>query len=251
MGESLQSLILAGLGLAVIYVAVWRPWRRAGGGGAGDPASSAAFRAGAEAETERALDQVLLSLQELSRETLAKLDTKIRLLNRYVMDADERIRRLEELTAKAGGERPGAAAGVAPAAAGTPAAGGAPMVASVPAVAPAAVVAAAIPAAPAPVVGTSPVSSAGMPAPGEPASPERGGVPVQELQRRVYELAERGLSNVEIAREMDRPRGEIELLMHLRPAPPAAAATASGGGVAERGRRARAPGPVGWTDEST
>lgn len=43
------------------------------------------------------LDQILVQIQETSREQVARLDTKIRLLQKLVDDADQRIRKLQEL----------------------------------------------------------------------------------------------------------------------------------------------------------
>ncbi len=48
-------------------------------------------------EMQRTLDEVFLQLQEFSRETMGKLDTRIRMLNQLVVDADERIRKLQSL----------------------------------------------------------------------------------------------------------------------------------------------------------
>lgn len=48
-------------------------------------------------EMQKTLDEVFLQLQEFSRETMGKLDTRIRMLNQLVLDADERIRKLQSL----------------------------------------------------------------------------------------------------------------------------------------------------------
>jgi hypothetical protein len=42
--------------------------------------------------------------------------------------------------------------------------------------------------------------------------------PVDEQHQPVYALADQGRSATEIARELDRPRGEVELILALRPA---------------------------------
>jgi hypothetical protein len=39
---------------------------------------------------------------------------------------------------------------------------------------------------------------------------------VQESHREVYELADAGLSPVDIARQLDRPTGQVELILNLR-----------------------------------
>ncbi|MBI3268426.1 MAG: hypothetical protein HYZ53_05340 [Planctomycetes bacterium] len=239
-----SSVVLIALGFAVIYVAIWRPWKRGTGGGS----SSRLFRD--EAEVERSLDQVLGALQDLSHDTLARLDTKIRLLNRYLSEADDRIRRLEQLSAEpvAGNARREMPSPVAP-----------PATAAAPPTAPAVVTPAAASApSPAPIAAPSPVTVAPpavapllpLPMPAPPVAPpfvtpppapspapEPAPSPISTLLTRVYELADRGLPKPEIAREMNRPRGEIELILQLRGL---TAADAAGGGrprAAERPRR--------------
>ncbi|GEM_PF-2474841 len=50
-----------------------------------------------EQEVKRTLDDVFLQLQEFSREAMGKLDTRIRMLNQLIVDADERIRKLQAM----------------------------------------------------------------------------------------------------------------------------------------------------------
>lgn len=50
-----------------------------------------------EQEVKRTLDDVFLQLQEFSREAMGKLDTRIRMLNQLIVDADERIRKLQSM----------------------------------------------------------------------------------------------------------------------------------------------------------
>lgn len=52
-----------------------------------------------EQEVRKTLDDVFLQLQEFSREAMGKLDTRIRMLNQLIVDADERIRRLQSMPA--------------------------------------------------------------------------------------------------------------------------------------------------------
>ncbi|VAX42585.1 hypothetical protein MNBD_PLANCTO03-1477 [hydrothermal vent metagenome] len=47
-----------------------------------------------------------------------------------------------------------------------------------------------------------------------PAAPEAD--PIDPLHRRVYDLADRGLTPVDIARQIDRPTGQVELILALR-----------------------------------
>lgn len=50
------------------------------------------------------------------------------------------------------------------------------------------------------------------PTPPEPPAP----LSLDPLHRRVYDLADKGISPVEIARQIDRPTGQIELILALR-----------------------------------
>jgi hypothetical protein len=50
----------------------------------------------------------------------------------------------------------------------------------------------------------------------EPAAAAPGGATVEAAHREVYELADQGLSPVEIARKLDRHTGQIELILNLR-----------------------------------
>ncbi|MBI3097457.1 MAG: hypothetical protein HYY93_04310 [Planctomycetes bacterium] len=51
-------------------------------------------------EVEQSLDDIFVRLQDYSRETLAKLDTKVRLLNQLVGEAERREKSLRELLAR-------------------------------------------------------------------------------------------------------------------------------------------------------
>lgn len=254
MGDSgWSSAVLICLGIAIVYVAIWRPWKRLPPGAGG----SYSVQGREEADLERSLQEVLASLHELSRDTLAKLDTKIRLLNQYLMEADDRIRRLEQLGAGSAAPPAHAAQPIVPPAAipaSVPAAAATPEAArplpAPPAPAPAAPAPFPFPSpAPAPPAPAISLPSAPVPAPAPPAEPATphappgAGLPsVQALHQRVYELADRGFNKAEIARELDRPRGEIELILQLRaplPGPPAAGepAAARPRGGTERGRK--------------
>lgn len=80
---------LIGLAFIVLYLTFIRPRRRL----AAPPESSG--DAGRHVRDD--LDEIFIRLQEFSRETVARLDTKIRLLNQLVLDADARIAKLQEL----------------------------------------------------------------------------------------------------------------------------------------------------------
>ncbi len=49
----------------------------------------------------KAIEKLHLNLMEFSRDVEARLDTRIRTLGRLIQDADQRIKRLEELSGKA------------------------------------------------------------------------------------------------------------------------------------------------------
>jgi leucyl aminopeptidase (aminopeptidase T) len=51
----------------------------------------------------------------------------------------------------------------------------------------------------------------------EPAPPEPEADAIDPRHQQVYELADQGAAAPEIARQLDRPRGEIELILALRP----------------------------------
>jgi hypothetical protein len=57
----------------------------------------------------------------------------------------------------------------------------------------------------------SPWTAAPAPRPAPPADP------VDEEHQKVYSLADRGQSAGDIAKELNRPRGEVELILALRP----------------------------------
>src|SRR5262249_48366589 len=63
--------------------------------------------------TREELERLLTEIQDLSREHIARLDTKIRMLNQLLLECDQKKRELEELLAKAGGTAPAPAPGKA------------------------------------------------------------------------------------------------------------------------------------------
>ena len=94
------ALVLGGIGLLGL-VTRWRKLR------AGPPPSTAReFRARDEDPNRYrdAADRALVDLVETGREIGAQVDMKIRLLNRLVKDAEEKIARLEALLATTNGE---------------------------------------------------------------------------------------------------------------------------------------------------
>lgn len=87
------ALVWAGIGLLLLALCLPRLMiRKQTKGGA-----SSVISREREQEVRKTLDEVFLQLQEFSRETLGKLDTRIRMLNQLIVDADDRIRRLQSM----------------------------------------------------------------------------------------------------------------------------------------------------------
>jgi small-conductance mechanosensitive channel len=57
-------------------------------------------------------------------------------------------------------------------------------------------------------------------APAAPSRPPPPAEPVDEEHQKVYALADRGQNAGDIAKELNRPRGEVELILALRPKAP-------------------------------
>lgn len=56
------------------------------------------------------LEQLLAEIQDISRQQIAKLDTKIRVLNQLLLECDQKKKEIEELLRRSGGPAPPAAA---------------------------------------------------------------------------------------------------------------------------------------------
>lgn len=96
-GGSLH-LILILLGAAALTVALLRARRR--------PSASrppGTFDDPALDPPRRDLERLLADIQDLSREHIARLDTKIRLLDQLIQEADRKQRELSALLARTGG----------------------------------------------------------------------------------------------------------------------------------------------------
>lgn len=94
-GATLQlSLLLAGL--AVLFLTVYLRRRRS----PADPRPPGLFD-GAGRDPRQELEQLLADIQDLSRDQIARLDTKIRLLNQLLADCDRKQKELEELLGRA------------------------------------------------------------------------------------------------------------------------------------------------------
>src|SRR5581483_2527410 len=85
--------------IAALFVAVILPrLRRRKPGAAETLGSFGASSGGAREELERLLTEI----QDLSREHIARLDTKIRMLNQLLLECDQKKRELEALLGRTG-----------------------------------------------------------------------------------------------------------------------------------------------------
>jgi len=99
--------------VAALFVAVVLPRLRRGRSGPQETLGSFGASAGGAREE---LERLLTEIQDLSREHIARLDTKIRMLNQLLLECDQKKRDLEDLLGKAGGAASPAAGPAAPAA---------------------------------------------------------------------------------------------------------------------------------------
>jgi TolA-binding protein len=116
----------------------------------------------AHRQLQQSLTELLLQLEEMSREINGQIDTRLRAMNLLIQEADQKIRELQRLQGTSAAEA----------------------VSAVPRI----------------------------PAPRSEPRPEVA----SERYAKVYGLAEKGLSVVEIAREMKLMTGEVELILALR-----------------------------------
>ena len=160
-------MVIVGVSLVALVLTRRRLTRRSGGGGAAAAraARSGQATAGAPATGQRGLhrsmQELLVELEEMSREINSQVDTRLRALNILVQEADEKIKELRRLQGLAPDEGP-------------------------------------------------PVRH--LPPPKAEPHPEE----TSERYARVYALAEKGHTVVEIAGEMGLMTGEVELILALR-----------------------------------
>jgi hypothetical protein len=132
---------------------------------------------------ERDMSNLLIELSEMARQVSAQLDTRAAKLDLLIREADQKIRQLRQLT----GEQ-------APAADGEPDE----------------------PASSAPLETWSPPDA--QPATPEPSPADAGTAEESDPRHaRIYAMADAGHSAQDIAREIGRPSGEVELILALRP----------------------------------
>ncbi|MDQ7779444.1 MAG: hypothetical protein RDV41_07005 [Planctomycetota bacterium] len=153
-------------------------------------------------DSRSSLEQAIVDLQDYSRDALAKLDTRARILERLIIDADRRIATLQQLVPPA----PGGREIRDPAHASRPSEAGP---------------------APTPAVRmevsslrSDPVSQARAAAPGaEPAEtkPAAGADPMEQKRLNVWKLRAQGHSAAQIAADLNVPRGEVEFILAMRP----------------------------------
>lgn len=89
--------------VAALFVAVVLPRLRRRRDGAQETLGSFGASAGGAREE---LERLLTEIQDLSREHIARLDTKIRMLNQLLLECDQKKKGLEDLLARAGGLPP-------------------------------------------------------------------------------------------------------------------------------------------------
>jgi hypothetical protein len=178
-------------GLTILYLAFIRPMRK--GKKKPDPLERPAVRLSLAQQraVEREMGNLLVEYEEMIRRMTAQVETRSAKLELLIREADEKI---AALRAAAGGGDPGAD--------GVPAK---PRAEDVP-----------------PAAGTvaenQPVPALPAPAPADPAADAPA--PPDARHTEVYRLADKGRSAGQIAAELDRPHGEIELILALRTANP-------------------------------
>lgn len=93
------GVVLVVLVVAALFIAVVLPRLRRRQDGPRETLGSFGSAAGGAREE---LERLLTEIQDLSREHIARLDTKIRMLNQLLLECDQKKRELEALLGKAG-----------------------------------------------------------------------------------------------------------------------------------------------------
>jgi hypothetical protein len=184
--SSTDLLLLAAIVVAIITVLNMRRRRRPLDGSPKQYRREIDSATAQSSAVKRNMEQLLIELEELSRNINAQIDTKFAKLERSIVDADKRISALRILIDEA--RRVGGGSGDRSEGPGEQLGGGE---------------AAARPSADAPL---------------EPPDEQRGGAGRRpdERYQRIYELADRGLSPVQISQEVGQETGEVELILNLR-----------------------------------
>ncbi|MGD2111244.1 MAG: hypothetical protein PVI86_17845 [Phycisphaerae bacterium] len=180
-----SQLVVLGLAvvcLTAVMVSTWRRIRTS----QKQPPHTARERFAQQKEEHRAVrdvEQVMLELDQLSRDIHGRLDTKLARLETVIRDADDRIERLGALLTGSG--RRGAESHV-------------DVVLDEEA--------------PEHQNGSASAVGSSVPAPAQPS----GAAEVRKRQAVVYRLADEGQTPIDIARKLGQPVGEIELMLALR-----------------------------------
>jgi hypothetical protein len=157
--------VMAVLGIATIFYAVFRPMLRRKRDALDRPAN---FRPSQQRAVENEMQNLLVELSKMAQQVSAQLDTRAAKLEMLIDDADQKIAELQALASR-------------PAAVPTPA----------------------------------PLPAPPAPDPEPPAAPTNGDV-LDARYARIYALADGGQNARQIATELDRPHGEVELILALR-----------------------------------
>ena len=99
----MTGVILTALVVAALFIAVVLPRLRRRRDAPREALGSFGSATGGAREE---LERLLTEIQDLSREHIARLDTKIRMLNQLLLECDQKKRELEALLAKPGAEAP-------------------------------------------------------------------------------------------------------------------------------------------------
>jgi FtsZ-interacting cell division protein ZipA len=162
------SSIMIVVGIIVLIIVVFSMRKRGRPAGMVETTETSSMNSRESLQVRRELDSILVRIQEVSREAIGRMDSKMRMLEQLIKEADEATARLKQATLDANLNL--------------------------------------IPAAPDP----SPTESAPEPEPETPATP------LNPLHQRVYELADDGKDIVEICRDTELDRGEVQLILGLR-----------------------------------
>jgi len=103
LSKSTSATVWILLIVAALFVMVVLPRLRRRGEGPRETLGSFGASAGGAREE---LERLLTEIQDLSREHIARLDTKIRMLNQLLLECDQKKKELENLLAKTGGAAP-------------------------------------------------------------------------------------------------------------------------------------------------
>jgi hypothetical protein len=187
-GRTAGLLMAAGIALLTMIM-LRRVWKRRGATPSGGERLSAKERVARASELaggrgaarpRETLEQLMVEVQELTRVCAAQMENRALRLEKLIREADERIRRLEQLEGRGGSELPR----------GVEFGGRA--------------------------VGARTVGAVSAPGRAQGVSSLLVQDDVDPVTRRVYGLADQGLTPVEIAGKLEEQVGKVELILALR-----------------------------------